>query len=189
MYQQWALSKQEMPTPITAEHSKELFFKGEINSLITGYVPLALKLARTFSRRWPNRYHELAAEAMYYLTVAMHSAMQNLKHENLAGYLSTAIWSRLIRYVQSEQPSTLEDDESVNQHELRRHERRGVSFDLREIIDLLPSDENEHQFIELRSQGYTEREVARELGVSPPTVTRIKQRLYRKFQKLNGEIL
>jgi len=61
-----------------------------------------------------------------------------------------------------------------------------ASFDMRDLIESCCETDKDRTFVEMREAGYTLKEIAAALGVSTPTVYRLKRELYARVLEKSG---
>lgn len=169
--------------------------------MILGYTALVMHKVDSWLSVFPTLAYlcdDMVSEGFYAVTKAINKIAEGDLPEtnNPTGYVSVAIHNGISNFAMDEAtirvPRSVAPDQrasvSVRVFEgletdmaaMMDHEEL---VDLKDILDSLCLTEYDSAIMDLRTRGYTDAEVASELGLPPTTVYMLRRELYERFQQ------
>lgn len=197
------LGKTELPPPITEERCRELTVRLKIGDksvceeMILGHIRLGVYIAGLYTRFAPKKKRDLVSEAMLAIVEWTDKAPLSLKSDDYTRYIAFKIHracgnfvyvDRLINIpISTRCLNKLKDLEIVPEQELPNRISTSTlnSMILKETLDKAIKNKRERNVIDLKSQGYTQQEVADILGVSQQWIQHIIGEVEERF--IQGE--
>lgn len=174
---------------------------------------LARHLARKFARESRAERGEIIAYACFNMYLAIHECCEQNKlvDNNLSPYITARLVNRLKFFLQRERRRAKslkrfagslrkgvilkskkndDDEEETNEvgFDVPTLEREGIEgVDVLDIIEKLIRNDRDRQILELRVEGLTDEEIGGRLGVSKQRITKIRDEMKTRLQRLMGE--
>lgn len=147
-----------------------------VQLVIVAYIPLAMQLAYYAARKAPWAKDDLISTALYTLVHSVHRAVEGLRDDNIKPYLITRIKYGLMKYPKKHQPLP---------HAVKA--RKGVSYEMLDMICKSASSVEDLKVLTLRSKGYNDKEIAEILGTYAMNVSRIRKQCFQRFKELEKD--
>jgi RNA polymerase sigma factor (sigma-70 family) len=205
----------QMTTPLTVEENLELVplvAAGDEDAkrrMIEGNIALVLSTVESFIRQYPQ-FAYLRDDLTGYGFVALITAIGRITDEGddsidlraPVDYIRTCVLHDLGHAVESEAtiriPHTTQHVATTSGNRIKQITASTISpdscpgddmqasFDMRDLIESCCETDKDRTFVEMREAGYTLKEIADALGVSTPTVYRLKRELYARVLEKSG---
>lgn len=167
--------------------------------IIRGHIRLAINVASRYARFSPAKGEEIASEALYGVTYAVKKARAKLVDDNITAWIVSCchrfayrflcresmvpritIWKRKQRGLTTEVKGVVPLPPS--NHLPAKYQQ--TSMEVMELITMSAESDLDREIIDLRSQGYNDREIAEKLRVSNSYVARKRAEIRERFEEL-----
>ena len=179
------LSKEEMDELVNK--LKEVKEDKEIEEKIfNGFFKFAIYIAGQYALHVPRLAKDLASEALLTLVVAIKKIPEKLEDTNIKPYIARKIHGRLCAFLYKEQQKRKPIvNNQLAQDMLKIKSYKGFYRDkarhMMEEIRGMVKDERESVVVEMRSQGYDDIEIGKELNISARLVFSIRKRIEKRY--------
>lgn len=169
--------------------------------LILGYTALVIHKVDSWLSVFPTLTYledDMRSEGFLAVTKAVNKIAEGDLPEtnNPTGYVSVAIHNRISNHVMDEAtirvPRSVAPDQRASvsarvfeglESDMAATMDHEELVDTKDILDSLCQTEYDSAIMDLRTRGYTDAEVATQLGLPPTTVYMLRRELYERFQQ------
>jgi len=194
-----------LPQRISQEDLAKAIKENDTEAIINGHLRFVMKLVSRLSYRAPHKINDLVGVAL----CALVKGANDLKSKsNPSGYLNKKITWALRAFLCDDHiipvphttwygkkmQSSIRDPISLSETKTEKiddelwvtpliavHAKQEVSTEIREILGMLPRNSRDAKIMVMRIQGYTDREIAINLGLSLSRVAQIRNELYNRY--------
>ncbi len=176
-----------LPTKSEAIQLKEQILNGSDEAKET-LILKHIRLAKAIARGYGND-EELVSVAYAALVEGVNN-IENCKHGNLTGFLSTYMHLQCIDFLRTNSSVSVPSHVKPIKTEILRETVVSHDFKLTEdIFKTLIQTDLEKQIYELRYEGYSDKEISNLLNITQSKISRIKKTLQQRYNRHNVKLL